>query len=75
MGKTTIKMTDEQETENPLFIEGLAGVGHIGRNTVSYVAESMEAKKIGEITSSHFPPYAIVSDDKTVQTIKTKYMN
>lgn len=72
MGKTTIKMTAEQETENPLFIEGLAGVGHIGRNTVSYVAESMEARKIGEITSSHFPPYAIVNDDKTVKTIKNE---
>lgn len=72
MGKTTIKMTAEQETENPLFIEGLAGVGHIGRNTVSYVAESMDARKIGEIKSSHFPPYTIVSDEKTVQTIKNE---
>ena len=70
MGKTTIKMTAEQETENPIFIEGLAGVGHIGRNTVSFVAESMEARKIGEIHSHHFPPYAIVSDKRTINTIK-----
>ncbi|QKQ98514.1 proteasome assembly chaperone family protein [Candidatus Nanohaloarchaea archaeon] len=72
MGKTKIQMTAEQETENPLFIEGLAGVGHIGRNSVSYIAEKMGARKIGEISSSHFPPYAIVSDEKTVQTIKNE---
>lgn len=72
MGKTTIKMHKEQETENPLFIEGLAGVGHIGRNSVSYIADNTEAEKLGEITSTHFPPYAIVDDNKTIQTIKNE---
>lgn len=70
MGDTKIKMTAEQETENPLFIEGLAGVGHIGRNTVSYIKDNLDARKIGEVSSSHFPPYTIVSEEKTVQTIK-----
>lgn len=68
--KTKIKMTDEQKTENPIFVEGLAGIGHIGRNTVSYIAENLGARKIGEIHSHHFPPYTIVNDDKTAQNIK-----
>lgn len=70
MSKTELKLDKEPEVENPLFIEGLAGIGHIGRNTVSYLADNLEAEKIGEIHSHHFPPYTIVNDDKTVKMIK-----
>ncbi|MFB6204234.1 MAG: proteasome assembly chaperone family protein [Candidatus Nanohaloarchaea archaeon] len=70
MDKTYVKKLNEPETENPLFVEGLAGIGHIGRNCVSYVAEHLEAEKIAELHSHHFPPYTIVHDDKTVDIIQ-----
>ncbi|MFB6203449.1 MAG: proteasome assembly chaperone family protein [Candidatus Nanohaloarchaea archaeon] len=69
MESTTIEITKEPEAENPILIEGLAGIGHIGRNTVSYLADHLEAEKVGEIHSHHFPPYTIVSDDNTVDVI------
>jgi uncharacterized protein (TIGR00162 family) len=70
MSQTELKLDKEPEVENPLFIEGLAGIGHIGRNCVSYLADSLDAEKIGEIHSHHFPPYTIVTDDKKVEMIK-----
>lgn len=70
MKTTRIEMEKSFEVENPVFIEGLAGIGHIGRNVVSYLAEHTEAEKVGEIYSHHFPPFAMVTDDKTVETIK-----
>jgi uncharacterized protein (TIGR00162 family) len=72
MDKTRIELEREVEAENPVFVEGLAGIGHIGRNTVSYIADNTEAEKIGEISSHHFPPHTIVNDDKTVEPIKNK---
>lgn len=72
MEKTRIKLEREPEVENPVFVEGLAGIGHIGRNTVSYIADQTDAEQIGEITSYHFPPHTIVNDDKTVESIKNK---
>ncbi|MFB6182889.1 MAG: proteasome assembly chaperone family protein [Candidatus Nanohaloarchaea archaeon] len=70
MAKTRIELEKEPEVENPLFLEGLAGIGHIGRNCVSYLADHLEAEKIGELHSHHFPPYTIVHDDKTINIIK-----
>ena len=67
---TSLQLDREPETEEPIIVEGLAGIGHIGRNVVSYIAEHLEAEKIGEINSNHFPPYTIVKDDKTVEMIK-----
>jgi uncharacterized protein (TIGR00162 family) len=70
MERTKIELEKEPEVENPVFVEGLAGIGHIGRNTVSYIADNTGAEKIGEISSMHFPPHTIVNDDKTVEPIK-----
>ncbi|MFB6158773.1 MAG: proteasome assembly chaperone family protein [Candidatus Nanohalobium sp.] len=72
MEKTRIQIESQSDLENPVFVEGLAGIGHIGRNTVSYIADQMEADKVGEIASHHFPPHTIVNDDSTVETIKNK---
>jgi uncharacterized protein (TIGR00162 family) len=70
MSKTTIELDKEPDVENPVFLEGLAGIGHIGRNCVSYLAEHLDAEKIGEVHSHHFPPYTIINDDHTVEVIK-----
>lgn len=67
---TRIELEKEFEVENPVFIEGLAGIGHIGKTTVSYLAHHLDADKVGELYSHHFPPYTIVGDDKTVGLLK-----
>ena len=72
MERTTINIEQEPEVENPVFIEGLAGIGHIGRNTVSYIADQTEAEQFGEIKSHHFPPHTVINDDATVEVIKNK---
>ncbi len=63
-------MEKEPDYGNPIVIEGLAGIGHIGKTSVSYLADHLDAEKIGEIYSHHFPPYTIVRDDKTVNLLK-----
>jgi len=69
---TEIQIDTELDLENPLLIEGLAGIGHIGRNCVSYLAEEMDAEKIGILNSHHFPPYTIVNDDKTLDALENE---
>lgn len=67
---TRVQLEKEPDVENPVFVEGLAGIGHIGKTTVSYLADHLEAEKIGELYSHHFPPYTIVKDDKTVDLLR-----
>lgn len=68
--QTKIKLEKELEVENPVFIEGLAGIGHIGKTTVSYLADHLDAERVGELYSHHFPPYTIVKDNKTVDLLR-----
>ncbi|MFT4892601.1 MAG: hypothetical protein ACI8Z7_000382 [Candidatus Nanohaloarchaea archaeon] len=65
-----LDMEKELDAENPVFIEGLAGIGHIGKTTVAYLVDHLDANKVGELYSHHFPPYTIVKDNKTVDLLK-----
>ncbi|RLJ06221.1 MAG: proteasome assembly chaperone family protein [Candidatus Aenigmatarchaeota archaeon] len=58
---TEIIYLEEPELKNPILIEGLPGVGNVGRIAVSYLAEKLEAKKFAEIYSDSFFPLAVVS--------------
>lgn len=70
METTRVELDKEPTVENPVFIEGLAGIGHIGKTCVSYLADHLGAEKIGELYSHHFPPYTIINDDKTIDLLK-----
>ena len=67
---TQINIEQDLDVENPVFIEGLAGIGHIGKTTVAYLADHLEAERVGELYSHHFPPYTIVKDNKTVDLLR-----
>lgn len=65
-------LEEDVELENPLLIEGLAGIGHVGRNCVSYIADQLDAEQIGTINSTYFPPYTLVNDDKSLEPLRNK---
>ncbi|MFP4038225.1 MAG: proteasome assembly chaperone family protein [Candidatus Nanohaloarchaea archaeon] len=69
---TEITVDEELDLENPLLIEGLAGIGHVGRNCVSYLSEKLGAEQVGIIDSHHFPPYTIVEDDKSLTPLQNQ---
>ena len=65
MKTTEIKVLKRPELKNPIFIEGLPGVGYIGRNAAGYMIDTLKAEKFAEIHSFHFPPVAMLNSDKS----------
>lgn len=70
--KTKIIIEEEPDLENPVFIEGLTGVGHVGRTAAGYLKDHIDAKKFGELTSQHFPHWTIVDEDKELSMLKSE---
>ncbi|OFV68198.1 MAG: 3-isopropylmalate dehydratase [Candidatus Syntrophoarchaeum caldarius] len=60
------------ELKNPILIEGLPGVGHVGKLVAEYLIEELEAQKILEIYSPHFPPQVVVNPDGCVRMVKNE---
>lgn len=59
--ETKVNYLEKPKLKDPILIEGLPGVGNVGRIAVFYMIEKLKAKKFAEIHSDFFFPLAIVS--------------
>jgi len=74
MNGTKIKLLGEMpKLENPIFIEGLPGVGNVGRIAVGYLLEELKAKKFAELMSSHFMPFVLIHQSSAVHVLKNEF--
>lgn len=51
----------------PVLIEGLPGIGHVGKLVAEHMIQELGAVKIAEITSIYFPPQVIIRENGTVR--------
>lgn len=53
--------------KDAIFIEGLPGIGNVGKIAVDYLIEKLEAKKVGTLFSRTLPNSVFVNEDNLVQ--------
>lgn len=53
-----------------IFIEGLPGIGNVGKVVIDFIVDELKAKKIYEITSNTFPHSVFVNEDNLVELPK-----
>ena len=70
---TMIKATERPKLRNPVLIEGLPGVGNIGRVAVGYLVEQLGAKKFAQLYSRHFFPFVVLHDRNQVHLLKNEF--
>ncbi|MBS3105788.1 PAC2 family protein [Candidatus Woesearchaeota archaeon] len=51
----------------PFFIEGLPGIGNVGKIAIDFLIDELKAKKLYEITSYTFPHSVFVNEDNLVE--------
>ena len=51
----------------PVFIEGLPGIGNVGKVAVDFLIDEIKAKKIYEMTSYTFPHSVFVNEDNLIE--------
>jgi uncharacterized protein (TIGR00162 family) len=52
--------------KNPLVIEGLPGMGNVGKVTADYLADELKATMFAELYSDNYPYHVFVNEDDTV---------
>ena len=55
-----IVWTDKVKLEDAILLEGLPGVGNVGKLAAMHLIDELKAKKCMEIYSSHFPPQVFI---------------
>jgi len=73
MERTVIKEIEKVKLKNPVLIEGLPGLGMVGRIATRYLAKELKAKKLAELYSPHFPYYVLVNKKGNVRLLRGNF--
>jgi uncharacterized protein (TIGR00162 family) len=66
-------VVNKPKLTNPIFIEGLPGIGNVGKLAVEHLIDTLKAKKFAEIISKDFPPQVFINQDGTVKLVNNEF--
>ena len=70
----TVKYVEKKpKLNNPILIEGLPGIGNVGKLAVEHLIEMTKAKKFAEIYSKDFPPQVFINPDGTIKLVNNEF--
>lgn len=69
MNTTEITVLENVELNNPIFIEALPGLGHVGKLAADYMIDEFGATKFAEIYSPTFPPQVLVKEEGIIENM------
>lgn len=67
-----IKYIEKPELKDPVLIEGLPGVGNVGKLAAEHLRDELDGKKFADIYSKYFPPQVLVSDEGIVKLVNNE---
>ena len=74
MDYVTVKYTTKKpELKNPILIEGLPGIGNVGKLAVEHLIDNIKAVKFAELYSKDFPPQVFINTDGTVKLVNNEF--
>jgi uncharacterized protein (TIGR00162 family) len=62
MDEIDIEWAATPELDDPVFVEGLPGVGHVGKLVAEHVVEERDSELVCQIYTEHFPPQVTVNE-------------
>ncbi len=70
MRATYIKEFKPVEAKNPILIEGLPGLGLVGKIAIRYLIKQLKAQKFAYLYSPHFPYFVLVNKKGDVRLLR-----
>ena len=59
--------------KKPMLIEGLPGIGNVGKLAVEHLIEDIKAVKFAELYSKDFPPQVFINTDGTIKLVNNEF--
>ncbi len=73
MEKTTVNILSKPKLKAPVLIEGLPGMGYVGKLAAEHLLEKFHAKKFAELRSPHFPHHVVVKADGMLRLLRNEF--
>ena len=72
MEKIKSVIHEEPNLTDPILIEGLPGVGNVGKLAAEHLLDQLKAVKFADIYSVHFPPQVVLDDDGVAKLVNNE---
>ncbi|MFH1834846.1 MAG: proteasome assembly chaperone family protein [Methanobacteriota archaeon] len=69
MDEISINVLDKPKLRNPILIEGLPGIGLVGKLAADHLLDELSAVKLAVLHSHSLPPQVMIADDGTVNLV------
>lgn len=73
MRESIIQELKKVDLKNPVIIEGLPGIGLIGKLAADHMISELHAEKFAELYSPHFIHQAVVEPDSTIRPMRNEF--
>ena len=73
MKTTYIKELFPIQAKNPILVEGLPGLGLVGKMAIRYLIKQLKAKKFAYLYSPHFPYFVLVNRKGNVRLLRGSF--
>ncbi len=71
--QTHIKTSGNIKFRKPLLVEGLPGIGNVGRIAAGYLINELKMKKFADLYSPHFLPLVLLQSDSVAAMLKCEF--
>lgn len=69
MEDVLIRVTDKPSLKDPVLVEGLPGVGNVGKLAADYLRDQLHAKPLASVYSKFFPPQVYVNEEGVIRIV------
>lgn len=69
MDSIEIHYDEKPKLNDPVFIEGLPGIGNVGKLAAEHLIDQLKGKKFAAIVSKHFPPQVVIEENGVIRLV------
>jgi len=73
MESIIIRYIERPQLHNPIFVEGLPGIGNVGKLAAEHLKDELKGQKFADLYSKFFPPQVLVQDDGLVRLVDHEF--
>lgn len=73
MDEIEVETVADPELRDPVLVEGLPGVGHVGKLAVEHLLEELDSELVRRVFADEFPPQVSIDDDGVAELANAEF--
>src|SRR3989454_6236404 len=73
MENIVVRYLEHPKLNDPIFIEGLPGIGNVGKLAAEHLRDELKGVKFAEMFSKYFPPQVLVQEDGLIKLVNNEF--